>query len=88
MRAALAPFPSVRIAAEGALGAERAAVSPFTQRNIAEADAGGPNMLALMNQYPTSARASEMISQLSPETRNALAQLLRSGTFKLNQPSE
>ena len=88
MRAALAPFPSVRIAAEGALGAERAAVSPFTQRNIAEAYASGPNMLALMNQYPTSARASEMISQLSPETRNALAQLLRSGTFKLNQPSE
>lgn len=88
MRAALAPFPSVRIAAEGALGAERAAVSPFTQKNIAEAYASGPNMLALMNQYPTSARASEMISQLSPETRNALAQLLRSGTFKLNQPSE
>ena len=87
-RAVLAPFPSVRIAAEGALGAERAAVSPFTQRNIAEAYASGPNMLALMNQYPTSARASEMISQLSPETRNALAQLLRSGTFKLNQPSE
>jgi hypothetical protein len=88
MRAALAPFPSVRIAAEGALGAERAAVSPFTQRNIAEAYASGPNMLALMNQYPASLRASEMISQLSPETRNALAQLLRSGTFKLNQPSE
>jgi hypothetical protein len=45
-------------------------------------------MLALMNQYPTSMRASEMISQLSPETRNALAQLLRSGTFTLNQPPE
>ena len=88
MRAALAPFPSVRIAAEGALGAERAAVSPFTQRNIAEAYASGPNMLALMNQYPTSMQASEMISQLSPETRNALAQLLRSGTFTLNQPPE
>ena len=87
-RAVLAPFPSVRIATEGAVGAERAAVSPYTQRNIANAYASGPNMLALMNQYPTSMRASEMVSQLSPETRNALAQLLRSGTFKLNQPPE
>jgi hypothetical protein len=87
-RLGLAAFPPGRIAADAAQTAMTSALAPRVQQQLATGAMGGQNMLALMNQYPTSARASEMISQLSPETRNALAQLLRSGTFKLNQPSE
>jgi hypothetical protein len=78
-RALLSPFPTVRIATEGVLGAERAAVSPFTQRNIAEAYASGPNMLALLNQYPASMTADELISRLPAGARNAIAQALNRG---------
>jgi hypothetical protein len=87
-RLGLSAFPPARIAADAAQTAVTSALAPRVQQQLATGAMGGQNMLALMNQYPTSMRASEMISQLSPETRNALAQLLRSGTFKLNQPSE
>jgi hypothetical protein len=87
-RLGLSAFPPARIAADAAQTAVTSALAPRVQQQLATGAMGGQNMLALMNQYPTSMQASEMISQLSPETRNALAQLLRSGTFKLNQPSE
>jgi hypothetical protein len=87
-RLGLATFPPARIAADAAQTAVTSALAPRVQQQLATGAMGGQNMLALMNQYPTSMRASEMISQLSPETRNALAQLLRSGTFTLNQPPE
>lgn len=87
-RFGLSAFPPARIAADAAQTAMTSALAPRVQQQLATGAMGGQNMLALMNQYPTSMRASEMISQLSPETRNALAQLLRSGTFTLNQPPE
>ncbi len=87
-RFGLSAFPPARIAADAAQTALTGALAPRVQQQLATGTMGGRNMLALMNQYPTSARASEMISQLSPETRNALAQLVRNGTLTLNQPSD
>ena len=87
-RFGLSAFPPARVAAEAAQTALTGALAPRVQQQLATGALSGRNMLALMNQYPTSVRASEMISQLSPETRNALAQLVRSGTFTLNQPPE
>ena len=87
-RFGLSAFPPARIAADAAQTALTGALAPRVQQQLATGALGGQNMLALLNQYPTSVRASEMISQLSPETRNALAQLVRSGTFTLNQPPE
>jgi hypothetical protein len=57
------------------------ALGPRVRQNLAEAVPSGPNLLALMNQYPASLRMSEAVSNLSPSMRNALAQLLRGGTM-------
>jgi hypothetical protein len=80
-RAGLAAFPPARIGADAAQMALASALGPRVRQNLAEAVTSGPNMLALMNQYPSSLRMSEAVSQLSPGMRNALAQLLRGGTM-------
>jgi len=81
----LAAFPPARIGADAAQVALASALKPRVQQQLAEAAVSGPNALALMNQYPTSLRMSEAVSNLSPGMRNALAQLLRSGTINYNQ---
>jgi hypothetical protein len=83
--AALSMSPPTRIAAQGAEMASTAYMAPRVERQLAEAAISGPNMLALMDQYPSSLRMSEAVSNLSPGMRNALAQLLRSGTMNYNQ---
>ena len=80
-RAGLAAFPPARIGADAAQMALAGALKPRVQQQLAEAVTSGPNMLALMNQYPSSLRMSEAVSNLSPGMRNALAQLLRGGTM-------
>jgi len=84
-RVGLAAFPPARIGADAAQVALASALKPRVQQQLAEAAVSGPNALALMNQYPTSLRMSEAVSNLSPGMRNALAQLLRSGTINYNQ---
>ena len=84
-RVGLAAFPPARIGADAAQVALASALKPRVQQQLAEAAVSGPNALALMNQYPTSLRMSEAVSNLSPGMRNALAQLLRSGTMNYNQ---
>lgn len=84
-RAGLAAFPPARIGADAAQAALAGALKPRVQQQLAEAVTSGPNMLALMNQYPTSLRMSEAVSNLSPGMRNALAQLLRGGMMNNNQ---
>ena len=80
-RAGLAAFPPARIGADAAQMALAGALKPRVQQQLAEAVTSGPNMLALMNQYPASLRMSEAVSNLSPGMRNAIAQLLRGGTM-------
>jgi hypothetical protein len=84
-RVGLAAFPPARIGADAAQVALASALKPRVQRQLAEAAVSGPNALALMNQYPSSLGMSEAVSNLSPGMRNALAQLLRSGTMNYNQ---
>lgn len=84
-RVGLAAFPPARIGADAAQVALASALKPRVQQQLAEAAVSGPNALALMNQYPTSLRMSEAVSNLSPSMRNALAQLLRSGAMNYNQ---
>ena len=84
-RVGLAAFPPARIGADAAQVALASALKPRVQQQLAEAAVSGPNALALMNQYPTSLRMSEAVSNLSPGMRNALAQLLRGGTMNYNQ---
>jgi len=84
-RVGLAAFPPARIGADAAQVALASALKPRVQQQLAEAAVSGPNALALMNQYPSSLRMSEAVSNLSPGMRNALAQLLRSGTMNYNQ---
>lgn len=84
-RVGLAAFPPARIGADAAQVALASALKPRVQQQLAEAAVSGPNALALMNQYPTSLRMSEAVSNLSPGMRNALAQLLRSGAVNYNQ---
>jgi hypothetical protein len=84
-RVGLAAFPPARIGADAAQVALASALKPRVQQQLAEAAISGPNALALMNQYPSSLGMSEAVSNLSPGMRNALAQLLRSGTMNYNQ---
>lgn len=84
-RAGLAAFPPARIGADAAQVALASALKPRVQQQLADAAVSGPNALALMNQYPSSLRMSEAVSNLSPGMRNALAQLLRGGTMNYNQ---
>jgi hypothetical protein len=84
-RVGLSAFPPARIGADAAQLALANTLQPRVQQQLAEAAVSGPNALALMNQYPTSLRMSEAVSNLSPGMRNALAQLLRSGTMNYNQ---
>jgi hypothetical protein len=84
-RVGLSAFPPARIGADAAQLALANTLRPRVQQQLAEAAVSGPNALALMNQYPTSLRMSEAVSNLSPGMRNALAQLLRSGTMNYNQ---
>jgi hypothetical protein len=84
-RVGLSAFPPARIGADAAQLALANTLQPRVQQQLAEAAVSGPNALALMNQYPTSLRMSEAVSNLSPGMRNALAQLLRGGTMNYNQ---
>jgi len=83
--AALSMSPPTRIAAQGAEMASTAYMAPLVEQRLADAAVSGPNALALMNQYPSSLRMSEAVSNLSPGMRNAIAQLLRGGTMNNNQ---
>ena len=84
-RVGLAAFPPARIGADAAQVALASALKPRVQQQLAEAAVSGPNALALMNQYPSSLGMSEAVSNLPPGMRNAIAQLLRSGTMNYNQ---
>jgi len=84
-RVGLSAFPPARIGADAAQLALANTLQPRVQQQLAEAAVSGPNALALMNQYPSSLGMSEAVSNLSPGMRNALAQLLRSGTMNYNQ---
>lgn len=84
-RVGLSAFPPARIGADAAQLALANTLQPRVQQQLAEAAVSGPNALALMNQYPTSLRMSEAVSNLSPGMRNALAQLLRGGAMNYNQ---
>lgn len=84
-RVGLSAFPPARIGADAAQLALANTLQPRVQQQLAEAAVSGPNALALINQYPSSLRMSEAVSNLSPGMRNALAQLLRGGTMNYNQ---
>jgi hypothetical protein len=52
-------------------------MSPKVQQELAAAYQSGPAMATAMNQFPTAVRMSEQVrQQLSPTSRNAIAQLL------------
>ena len=78
--ATMSSIPSLRIGAQGMEQVERALMTPRVQREIGNAFLSGQNMADLINTYPTSARLSEGVSNLSPMARNVLAQMLRGYT--------
>jgi hypothetical protein len=72
-----AKFPAVAYAGQGLNQVQRAIMSPKVQQELAAAYQSGPAMAAAMNQFPTAVRMSEQVrQQLSPSSRNAIAQLL------------
>jgi hypothetical protein len=72
-----AKFPAVAYAGQGLNQVQRAIMSPKVQQELAAAYQSGPAMAAAMNQFPTAVRMSEQVrQQLSPTSRNAIAQLL------------
>jgi len=73
----LSTIPSLRIGAQGAEQVEKSLMSPRVQSQLGNAFLSGEDALTLMNQYPTSLKASEALSKLSPGMRNAIAQLAR-----------
>lgn len=75
--ATMSSIPSLRIGAQGAEQVERALMTPRVQKEIGNAFLSGQNMADLINTYPTQARISEGVSNLSPMARNVLAQMLR-----------
>jgi hypothetical protein len=67
--------PRTAYGAQGANQVQRAIMSPKVQQEIATAYQSGPNMMAAMNELPTSVRMSEQVQQrLSPTARNVMAQ--------------
>lgn len=69
--------PQAAYGAQGANQVQRAILSPKVQQELAKAFESGPNMGAAMNQFPTAVRMSEEVQrQLSPTSRNTIAQIL------------
>lgn len=73
---ALSTSPAARIATQGAETVRAAMLAPEVQQELAQGFMGAPQALSLLEQYPTSSRAAEAVSKLSPGMRNAIAQLL------------
>lgn len=73
---ALSTSPAARIATQGAETVRAAMLAPEVRQELAQGFMGAPQALSLLEQYPTSSRAAEAISKLSPGMRNAIAQLL------------
>lgn len=71
------PYTPLGFAARGGEQVERAFMAPRVERELAGAYLSGPAMGELLNTFPMKARISEAVSQMSPQTRNFLAQLLR-----------
>lgn len=70
-----AKYPPLAFLGTGTQGATSAFVTPAVQKEIAKAYESGPNMMAAINELPTSVRMSEQVQQrLSPTTRNVMAQ--------------
>jgi hypothetical protein len=78
-RVGLSTFPPARIASDAAQMGIASALAPRIQQQLATGAMGGQNMLALMNQYPASMTADELISRLPAGARNAIAQALNRG---------
>lgn len=78
-RFGLAAFPPARIAADSAQTAISNTLAPKVRQELAQGMLSGPNALALLNQYPTSFHADEIVSRLSPAMRNAMTQSLLKG---------
>jgi len=70
-----AKYPPLAFLGAGTQGATSAFVTPAVQKEIAKAYESGPNMMAAINELPTSVRMSEQLQQrLSPTARNIMAQ--------------
>ena len=70
-----AKYPPLAFLGTGTQGATSAFVTPAVQKEIAKAYESGTNMMAAMNEFPTSVRMSEQVQQrLSPTARNVMAQ--------------
>lgn len=78
-RVGLSAFPPARISSDAAQMGIASALAPRIQQQLATGAMGGQNMLALMNQYPASMTADELISRLPAGARNAIAQALNRG---------
>lgn len=70
-----AKYPALAFAGAGTEGATSAFVTPAAQKEIAKAYESGANMMAAMNELPTSVRMSNQVQQqLNPTARNIMAQ--------------
>jgi hypothetical protein len=70
-----AKYPPLAFLGAGTQGATSAFVTPAVQKEIAKAYESGPNMMAAINELPTSVRMSEQLQQrLNPTARNIMAQ--------------
>ena len=69
-----AKYPALAFAGSGTQGATSAFVTPAAQKEIAKAYESGANMMAAMNQLPTSVRMSNQVQQINPTARNVMAQ--------------
>ena len=70
-----AKYPPLAFLGTGTQGATSAFVTPAVQKEIAKAYESGPNMMAAINELPTSVRMSEQVQQrLNPTARNIMAQ--------------
>lgn len=76
-RMALSTMPAGRIAVEGAEQLMSDLMRPKIREQLAQGFLSGQNANALLETYPRSMLTDEQVSQLSPYTRNLLAQSLR-----------
>jgi hypothetical protein len=84
-RIAMSNAPAGRIALESAESLANNFMRPEISARLAEGFMPGPSANALLNTYSTPLKMDAALSQLSPGMRNAIAQLLRSGTMNYNQ---
>ena len=78
-RLGLSSFPPARIGIDAAQMALSNALAPKVKGELARGMLSGQNAMSLIDQYPASLQAEEMLSRLSPTMRNAIAQALNRG---------